>query len=359
MLPIQKLESFVHRHEEIDRLLCTSEVLADRIRMQDLNRERSRLTPIIGTFQEWQSVSKQLAEAHEMLGDPELGTLAREELPALEAKLEDLTQRLRLLLLPQDPNDEKNTLLEIRAGTGGEEAALFAADLFRMYGRYAERRGWRVEILSSSEASAGGFKEIIALVTGERVYSNLKFEGGVHRVQRVPATEAQGRIHTSTATVAVLPEAQDVDVHIEDRDLRFDIAASGGPGGQGVNTTNSCVQVTHIPTGMVVRCQDERSQIKNKARALKVLKSRLLALEQQKQAEAIRDERRGMVGAGDRAEKIRTYNFPQNRLTDHRLGLTLYKLDRMIEGELDELISAVVAWHQAAQLAADQPKDPN
>jgi len=252
--------------------------------------------------------------------------------------------------LPRDPNDDKNVLLEVRAGTGGEEAALFAADLFRMYSRYAESKRWKVEVLSASDAQAGGFKEIIALVSGDGVYSGLKFEAGVHRVQRVPATEAQGRIHTSTATVAVMPEAEEVDFELDEKDLRFDIAASGGPGGQGVNTTNSAVQVTHLPTGMIVKCQDERSQIKNKARALKVLRSRLLELERQKQAEEERDERRSMVGSGERSEKIRTYNFPQNRLTDHRIGLTLHKLDRVVEGELDEVISAVRSFHQAAQL---------
>jgi len=357
MLPIDKLESFVRRHGEIDQLLCTAEVLADRGRLLELNRERSRLTPIIAAFQDWQRTSRQIADDREALDDPELGALAREELPELEARVDALEHELRVLLLPADPHDERNTVLEIRAGTGGEEAALFAADLFRMYSRYAEHRGWTVELLSSSDASAGGYKEIIALVSGERVYSSLKYEGGVHRVQRVPATEAQGRIHTSTATVAVLPEAAEVDVAIDEKDLRIDIAAASGPGGQGVNTTNSAVQVTHLPTGIVVRCQDERSQIKNKARALKVLRSRLLAMEKQKQADAIRDERRGMVKAADRSEKIRTYNFPQNRLTDHRLGLTLYKLDRLIEGELGELIDAVVAWYQAARLAAEQPTE--
>ncbi len=357
MLPIQKLESFVQRHAEIDQLLCSPELLTDHARLQELNRERARLSPIIAAFQEWRSLQKQIAEDREALTDPELGPLAKEELPSLEARLDEIERNVRILLLPVDPNDEKNTLLEIRAGTGGEEAALFAADLFRMYVRYAETRGWKVEAMSSSEASAGGYKEIIALISGERVYSSLKFEGGVHRVQRVPETEAQGRIHTSTATVAVLPEAADVDVALDEKDLRFDIAASGGPGGQGVNTTNSSVQVTHLPTGMVVRCQDERSQIKNKARALKVLRSRLLALEQQRQADAIRDERRGMVGGAERSEKIRTYNFPQNRLTDHRINLTLYKLDRVIEGDLGELVGAVVAWHQAARLEASQSMD--
>jgi peptide chain release factor 1 len=245
-------------------------------------------------------------------------------------------------------------LLEIRGGTGGEEAALFAADLFRMYTRYAESVGWKVEVLSRSDAAAGGIKEIVALVSGDRVYSRLKHEGGVHRVQRVPATEAQGRIHTSTATVAVLPEADDIDVEIDEKDLRYDIAASGGPGGQGVNTTNSAVQITHIPTGMIVKCQDERSQIKNRARALKILKSRLLDIAQREQADAIRDERRDMVKSGDRSEKIRTYNFPQNRLTDHRVGLTLYKLDRVMEGDLGELVDALVAWHEAERLRAQE-----
>jgi peptide chain release factor 1 len=318
-----------------------------------LSRERSQLEPIVAAFREFCDVERRIREDREALDDPELGPLAREELPELETQLGDLERRLRVLLLPNDPNDEKNTIIEIRAGTGGEEAALFAADLFRMYARYAERQHWKVEILSSSEAAAGGYKEIVALVSGERVFSRLKLEGGVHRVQRVPATEAQGRIHTSTATIAVLPEAEEVDLVLDDKELRFDIAASGGPGGQGVNTTNSAVQVTHLPTGMVVKCQDERSQLKNKAKALKILRSRLLEIEQTKQAEAIRDERRQMVKAGDRSEKIRTYNFPQNRLSDHRIGLTLYKLDRVMEGDLDELFEAVGAFHQATQIALE------
>jgi peptide chain release factor 1 len=271
-------------------------------------------------------------------------------LPELEDRLDRLERQIQLLLLPRDPNDERNTILEIRAGTGGEEAALFAADLFRMYTRFAETQGWRVELLSKSEAAGGGLKEIITLVSGDNVFSKLKFESGVHRVQRVPETEAQGRVHTSTATVAVLPEADEVELEIDDKELRFDIAAAGGPGGQGVNTTNSAVQITHLPTGMIVRCQDERSQIKNKAKGLKILRSRLLELEQRKQADAIRDERRTMVKAGDRSEKIRTYNFPQNRLTDHRIGLTLYKLDKVVEGDLDDLLDAVGSWHQAALL---------
>ncbi len=350
MIPRDKLEALARRNDEIGDLMCDPAILGDPAQLNKLNKERNQLTGVVEAFDEWKDIQRRIVEDREMLADPELGALAREELPALEEELASLEQRLQVLLLPRDPNDDKNTLLEIRAGTGGEEAALFAADLFRMYGRYAERRRWRVEIMSSSHASAGGLKEIVALVTGDRVYSTLKFESGVHRVQRVPQTEAQGRIHTSTATVAVLPEAEDVDVQLDEKELRFDIAAAGGPGGQGVNTTNSAVQVTHLPTGMIVKCQDERSQLKNKARALKILRSRLLDLEIQKQADSIRDERRGMVKAGDRSEKIRTYNFPQNRLSDHRIGLTLYKLDRVIDGELDELLEAVAGWHQAERL---------
>jgi peptide chain release factor 1 len=354
MIPETKLQGIQRRLEEVEQLLCAPQVLSNPERLQELNRERLRLAPLVSAFRVWEATRRRIEEDREALHDPELGSLAREELPALEAELGTLEQRLRILLLPVDPNDEKNTVLEVRAGTGGEEAALFAADLFRMYTRYAERRGWKVELLSSSAASAGGLKEVVALVSGDRVYSTLKHEGGVHRVQRVPETEAQGRIHTSTATVAVLPEADDVDIQLDDKDLRFDIAAAGGPGGQGVNTTNSAVQVTHLPTGMMVKCQDERSQIKNKSKALKILRGRLLELEREKQAEAIRDERRGMVKAADRSEKIRTYNFPQNRLTDHRIGLTLYKLDRVVEGELDELIDAVRAWHQALLIEASR-----
>jgi peptide chain release factor 1 len=357
MIPTDKLQAFARRQDEIDQLMCDPAVLADPKRLNNLNRERTQLTPIVAGFTQWAALTKQIAEDKEALADPELGPLAREELPELERELGELERRIQILLLPKDPNDERNTIVEIRAGAGGEEAALFAADLFRMYTRFAETLGWRVELLSKSEAAAGGIKEIIALVSGDEVYSKLKFESGVHRVQRVPATEAQGRVHTSTATVAVLPEADEVELEIDEKDLRFDIAASGGPGGQGVNTTNSAVQITHLPTGMIVKCQDERSQIKNKAKGLKILRSRLLELEQQKQANAIRDERRAMVKAGDRSEKIRTYNFPQNRLTDHRIGLTLYKLDRVIDGDLQEMIDAVRAWHQAAQL--EQLRDPD
>lgn len=354
MIPEQKLEAVQRREAELSQLLCDPETHANPKKLQQLNRERSQVLPIVEAFTKYKGLRKQIVEDKEALSDPELGPLAAEELPLLEAQLAALERELMILLLPSDPNDEKNVVLEIRAGTGGEEAALFAGDLFRMYLRYAEQRRWKTEVLNTSEAQAGGIKEVIVLVSGERIYSSLKFEGGVHRVQRVPATETQGRTHTSTATVAVMPEAEDVDVELDDKDLRFDIAASGGPGGQGVNTTNSAVQVTHLPTGMIVKCQDERSQIKNKARALKVLKSRLLDLELQRKAEEERDERRTMVGTGERSEKIRTYNFPQNRLTDHRIGLTLYKLDRVIEGDLEEVISAVNAWHQAERLKGEQ-----
>ncbi|MBI4700460.1 MAG: peptide chain release factor 1 [Deltaproteobacteria bacterium] len=280
--------------------------------------------------------------------------LAHAELADLETERRGLERRLQQLLLPKDPNDERNAVVEIRSGEGGEEAALFAADLFRMISRYAERRRWAVELLSSSAASAGGYKEVIALVKGERVYSFLRYEAGVHRVQRVPVTEAQGRIHTSTATVAVLPEADDVDVQIGEGDLEISIAASGGPGGQGVNTTNSAVQIRHLPTGIIVRCQDERSQIKNKARALKVLRARLLEMEQRKRDAALCAERRTMVGGGERAEKIRTYNFPQNRVTDHRVGLTLHRLGGVLDGDLEELTAALQA-HRQAELLGQAP----
>jgi peptide chain release factor 1 len=356
MLPIEKLRAIRRRQDELDQLLSDPSVLGDRNRLSDLNRERNQIGSVVEAFDQWTDLERKISEDREALSDPELGELAQEELPGLEAERVSLEQRIQVLLLPRDPKDDKNTLLEIRAGTGGEEAALFAADLFRMYARYAETRSWKVEVLSRSEAAPGAYKEIIALVSGNRVFSTLKYEGGVHRVQRVPSTEAQGRIHTSTATVAVLPEAEDVEVNIDDKDLRIDIAASGGPGGQAVNTTNSAVQITHLPTGMIVKCQDERSQIKNKARALKVLKSRLLDLEVQRQSDEIRDERRGMVGAGERSEKIRTYNFPQNRVTDHRIGLTLHKLDRVIDGEIDDLVNALIAWHQAERLKGDEPR---
>jgi peptide chain release factor 1 len=352
MLPDDKLHALRARYHDLIDLLCQPDVASDGARFTALSRERGEMEPLVDTYERYLKVKGQIHDDKEALKDPELRDMVLEELPGLEANLLKLEDQISLMLLPKDPNDARNTLLEIRSGTGGEEAALFAADLFRMYGRYAERRGFKLEVLSSSPSEHGGMKEIIALVAGDRVYSELRFEGGVHRVQRVPETEAQGRVHTSTATVAVLPEAEDVDVQLRDEDLQISIAASGGPGGQGVNTTNSAVQVLHRPTGIIVKCQDERSQIKNKSRALKVLRARLLEREQRAAQEAEALERRGMVGSGERAEKIRTYNYPQNRVTDHRIGLTLHRLDAIIDGDLAELIMALKNEHQAALLAA-------
>ena len=360
MLPIEKLRAVERRFRELEHLLCSPETLSDPNRIQKLNRERTELEPVVASFGRLQDVEKRVAEDREMLADPEMAELARAELPELEAEKTRIEGELELLLLPKDPNDERNTIVEIRSGEGGEEAALFAADLFRMLCRYAEGKRWKVEILTVSEASAGGYKEVVALVTGQSVYSHLRYEAGVHRVQRVPATEAQGRIHTSTATVAVLPEADDVEIDIDGKDLDISLAASGGPGGQGVNTTNSAVQIRHIPTGIIVKCQDERSQLKNKAKAMKVLKSRLLEIEQRKRDEAQSAERRGMVGSAERSAKIRTYNFPQNRITDHRIGLTIHKLERVLDGDLDELISALRTHRQAELLRqGDKGGDPN
>ena len=350
MLPIEKLEQLSRRYRELDDLMCQPQVLADRHQLSKLTKERSDLEPLVAQFQRYRDVEKKIREDEEAMADPELRALVEEELPRLSEERTTLEQSIQLLLLPADPNDKKNTILEIRSGEGGEEAALFAADLFRMYARYAETQGWTMEVLSLSESATGGYKECIALVSGRDVYSKLRFEGGVHRVQRVPATETQGRIHTSTATVAVLPEADDVDVHLDEKDLEISIAASGGPGGQGVNTTNSAVQILHKPSGIIVKCQDERSQLKNKAKALKVLKSRLLDAEREKQEAAVSAERRGMVGTGERSQKIRTYNYPQNRVTDHRIKLTLNKLDRIIEGDVEELVTALRTERQAALL---------
>ncbi|APR99564.1 peptide chain release factor 1 [Pajaroellobacter abortibovis] len=352
MLPIDKLEQLCRRYVELDELLCQPQVLADRNQLSKLNRERIELEPVVQEFFRYREVDKQVVESEQALSDPELRGLAEQELAFFLAEREKLSRSIQMLLLPTDPRDKKNTILEIRSGEGGEEAALFAADLFRMYVRYAEAKGWIIEILSMSESVGGGYKEIVALVSGKDVYSHLRFEGGVHRVQRVPLTETQGRIHTSTATVAVLPEAEEVDVQIDEKDLEYSIAASGGPGGQGVNTTNSAVQVLHKPSGILVKCQDERSQIKNKAKALKVLRSRLLEIECQQREAQLSAERRSMVSTGERSQKIRTYNYPQNRVRDHRIQLSLNK-DRVIEGELDELITSLRTHHQAALLQGE------
>jgi peptide chain release factor 1 len=352
MLPISKLEQLARRYGELEEMLCRPEVMSDRARLNKLNKERSDLEPLMHRFARYRELDKKIGEDKEALSDPELRDLAQNELVELEGERGQLEQSIQLLLLPPDPTDQKNTILEIRSAEGGEEAALFAFDLFRMYGRYAERKRWKVEVLSLSESASGGYKECIALVIGKDVYSQLRFEGGVHRVQRVPATEQQGRIHTSTATVAVLPEADDVDVQVDEKDLEISIAASGGPGGQGVNTTNSAVQLVHKPTGIIVKCQDERSQLKNKAKALKVLRARLLERERQRQEEHEAATRRSMVSTGERSQKIRTYNFPQNRVTDHRIRLTLAKLDRIMEGDLDELVTALRTSREAERLQA-------
>ncbi len=352
MLPIAKLDELVRRYGEIDEMLCRPEVLSDRAKTQKLNKERSDLEPLMHSFSRYRQLDKRAKENVEALADPELRELAQSELADIETERAGLEQAIQLLLLPPDPNEPKNTILEIRSAEGGEEAALFAADLFRMYARYAERKKWKVEVLSISESATGGYKELIALVTGKDVYAQLRFEGGVHRVQRVPVTEQQGRIHTSTSTVAVLPEADDFDVHVDEKDLEISIAASGGPGGQGVNTTNSAVQLVHKPSGIIVKCQDERSQLKNKAKALKVLRARLLEREREKREEHEAATRRSMVSTGERSQKIRTYNFPQNRVTDHRIRLTLAKLDRMIDGDLDELVTALRTNREAERLQA-------
>jgi peptide chain release factor 1 len=351
MLPTEKLESLRARFDELEDQLCQPEVIGDSGRYVKLSRERGELQPLVDAYGRYLKVQKQIREDREALTDPELRDMALEELPGLESELERITGEISLLLIPSDPNDARDTILEIRSGTGGEEASLFAADLFRMYSRYAERKRWQVQILSMSESATGGFKEVVAAVKGDRVYSVLRFEGGVHRVQRVPATEAQGRIHTSTATVAVLPEADEVDVQINDGDLEIQATGSGGPGGQHVNMTNSAVQLFHKPSGIMVRCQEERSQHKNRSRAMQILRAKLLQIATDAQQAAQSAERRGMVGSGERAEKIRTYNYPQNRVTDHRLGLTLHKLEAVVDGDLDELLTALRNDYQATLLA--------
>lgn len=351
---LDKLDFLAGQYAELNDKISDPEVIADQNLWRKLMKEHAHIEPIILKYNEYSKTLSGIEDAREMLADKELGKdfkeMAEAELEELTEKSAQLEEELRVLLLPKDPNDDKNVIVEIRAGAGGSEAALFAGDLFRMYTRYAERQGWKSEILSSSIPDIGGIKEIIFLIEGKGAYSRLKYESGVHRVQRIPTTESGGRIHTSTATVAVLPEAEDVEIEINANDLRVDVYRSSGNGGQCVNTTDSAVRITHLPTGMVVTCQDEKSQLKNKDKALKVLKSRLLEIEQQKQASEIAEDRKSQVGTGDRSERIRTYNFPQGRISDHRIGLTVYQLEAFLDGDIDEMINALVTSDQAEKL---------
>jgi peptide chain release factor 1 len=353
-----RLEALERRYVEIQDEFSKPEVAADPDRLRELGREQSSLEDVVAAYRRAKQVRSSLASAREAESDPELRELARAEIEQLEREEEELVQKLRVLLLPSDPNDEKNVIVEIRAGAGGEEAALFAAQLFRMFKRYAERHRWQTEVLTANETGIGGLREVIFEVRGHGAYSRLKYEGGVHRVQRVPETESSGRIHTSTATVAVLPEADEVEVQLdEDKDLRIEVKRSSGPGGQSVNTTDSAVRITHLPTGLVVEIQDEKSQHKNKAKALSVLRARLLEAEQRKAHEAEREVRRSMVGSGDRSEKIRTYNFPQDRVTDHRINVDLHNLPNVLDGDLDRLLDELIATDQAERLAHFEEDD--
>jgi peptide chain release factor 1 len=356
---IDKLNAVEARYEQLMAEMSDPAVQGDAARFRSHSKALAEIQPVVEQFREYKEVTAQIAATTELLKEPDMRELAQEELRSLEARRDTLLADIKMLLVPKDPNDTKNVVLEIRAGTGGDEAALFAADLFRMYSRFAERQGWRLEVLNLSESGTGGIKEAVALVEGKNVYSRLKYESGVHRVQRVPETEASGRIHTSTATVAVLPEAEEVDIHIDPKDLRVDTFCSSGPGGQSVNTTYSAVRITHIPTGLVVSQQDEKSQIKNRAKAMKVLRSRLYEMEMRKQQEAIAKDRRTQVGTGERSEKIRTYNFRENRITDHRINFTMYQLAEALDGAIGELIDTVVTHFQSEKLkeatAAEAP----
>ncbi len=352
----ENLAAFENRLEEVDRKLYDPQTAGDRDLYAALMKERSELEPIVEAYREYRGAETALEEAKDLLeesSDRELRELAQEEIRESGEKLQKLEEQIKLLLLPKDPNDEKNVIVEIRGGTGGEEAALFASDLYRMYASYAEKRGWKTEIVGMNETELGGFKEVSFLIDGAGAWSRLKYESGVHRVQRVPETETQGRIHTSAATVAVLPEAEEVEVEIDPKDLQIDTFRSSGAGGQHINKTSSAIRITHLPTGMVVECQDERSQYKNKDKAMKVLRARLLSQEREKASAQVAEERRSQVGSGDRSERIRTYNFPQSRVTDHRIGLTLYKLEEILSGELDQLIDPLIAADRAAQLEGE------
>ncbi|MGH9690861.1 MAG: peptide chain release factor 1 [Candidatus Acidiferrales bacterium] len=349
----EKLDQIESRYEEMTQQLSSPDVLSDSARYQKLAKTHAELAEMVAKYREWKEIEKGLQGTKQLLvesDDPEMKQMAHDEQHALGARRETVERDLKLLLIPKDPNDEKNVILEIRAGTGGDEASLFAGELFRMYSRYAESQGWRAEILESSASSIGGMKEIVAAIQGNKVYSKLKYESGVHRVQRVPATEQQGRIHTSAATVAVLPEADEIDIKIEPKDLRIDTFCSSGPGGQSVNTTYSAVRITHIPSGLVVSQQDEKSQIKNRAKAMRVLRARLYEMEQSKQHEQIAAERRGQIKTGDRSEKIRTYNYPQNRVTDHRINFTLHRLTDVMDGKLGPLVDALVTHFESERL---------